>query len=106
MARGWATGWRSASTSPTDRASSSAEVTETSRNATLRPTLVLLNLGCLLRVSLQIACDWTPAAFRVIGLSGVLELLALLLWAGALWRGLLGQVPRAVEMPAAAPAGR
>jgi hypothetical protein len=81
-------------------------VVPTSRSATLRPTLVLLNLGCLLRVSLQISSDWTPIAFRVIGLSGVLELLALLLWAGALWRGLLGQVPRAVEVPAAAPAGR
>jgi hypothetical protein len=84
----------------------SALVVPTSRSATLRPTLVLLNLGCLLRVSLQIASDWTPAAFRVIGLSGVLELLALLLWAGALWRGLLGRVPRAAEMPAAAPAER
>jgi hypothetical protein len=81
-------------------------VVPTSRNATLRPTLVLLNLGCFLRVSLQVASDWTPAAFRVIGLSGVLELVALLLWAGALWRGLVGRVPRAAEMPAAAPAGR
>ena len=78
----------------------------TPRSATLRPTLVLLNLGCFLRVSLQVASDWTPAAFRVIGASGVLELLALLLWAAVLWRGLLGQVPRPVEIPAAAPAGR
>jgi hypothetical protein len=78
----------------------------TPRSATLRPTLVLLNLGCFLRVSLQISSDWTPAAFRVIGASGVLELLALLLWAAALWRGLLGQVPRPAEFPAAAPAGR
>jgi len=78
----------------------------TPRSATLRPTLVLLNLGCFLRVSLQVVSDWTPAAFRVIGASGVLELLALLLWAAVLWRGLLGQVPRPVEIPAAAPAGR
>ena len=78
----------------------------TPRTATLRPTLVLLNLGCLLRVSLQVASDWTPAAFRVIGVSGVLELLALLLWAAVLWRGLLGQVPRPVELPAGAPVAR
>ena len=61
----------------------------TPRTATLRPTLVLLNLGCFLRVSLQIWSDWTPAAFWVIGVSGVLELTALLLWAAVLWRGLL-----------------
>ena len=75
----------------------------TPRTATLRPTLVLLNLGCLLRVSLQIASDWTPAAFRVIGASGVLELFALLLWAAVLWRGLLGRVPRPIEVPEGAP---
>jgi len=73
----------------------------TPRTATLRPTLVLLNLGCLLRVSLQIASDWIPAAFRVIGASGVLELLALVLWAAVLWRGLLGQLPRRNELSGA-----
>ena len=79
----------------------------TPRTATLRPTLVLLNLGCFLRVSLQVASDWTPAAYRVIGVSGVFELVALLLWAAVLWRGLLGQVKaRAIEVPAGAPAGR
>jgi len=67
---------------------------------------VLLNLGCFLRVSLQIASDWSGAAFRVIGVSGVLELTALLLWAAVLWRGLLGQVPGPVEIPAVAPMGR
>ena len=79
----------------------------TPRTATLRPTLVLLNLGCFLRVSLQVASDWTPAAYRVIGVSGVLELVALLLWAAVLWRGLIGQVKaRAIEIPAGAPVGR
>ncbi|HEY1334171.1 MAG TPA: hypothetical protein VGF31_07940, partial [Myxococcaceae bacterium] len=76
------------------------------RTATLRPALVLLNLGCFLRVSLQISSDWTPGAFRVIGASGMLELLALLLWVGVLWRGLLGRVPRATEIPAGAQVGR
>jgi hypothetical protein len=78
----------------------------TPRTATLRPTLVLLNLGCFLRVSLQTSSDWTPGAFSIIGVSGIFELAALLLWAVVLWRGLLGQVPRPVEMPAAASAGR
>lgn len=78
----------------------------TPRTAPVRPTLVLLNLGCFLRVSLQIASDWNPAAFRVIGASGVLELTALLLWAVVLWRGLLGRVPRPTEIPAAASLGR
>lgn len=78
----------------------------TPRTATLRPTLLLLNLGCFLRVTLQVGSDWTPAAFRVIGVSGVLELTALLLWAVALWRGLLGKVPRPVEASAGAPVGR
>lgn len=76
------------------------------RTTTLRPTLVLLNLGCFLRVSLQIWSDWTPAAFWVIGVSGVLELTALLLWAAVLWRGLLGRVPRPAEVPVGASVGR
>ena len=66
----------------------------TPRAATLRPTLLLLNLGCFLRVSLQVGSDWTPHAFHVIPVSGVLELTALLLWAAVLWRGLLGQEQR------------
>jgi hypothetical protein len=78
----------------------------TPRTANLRPTLLLLNLGCFLRVSLQISSDWSPSAFPIIGLSGICELTALLLWAVVLWRGLLGHVPRPVEMPAGAPAGR
>ena len=76
------------------------------RTATLRPTLILLNLGCFLRVSLQISSDWTPSAFRVIGASGMLELLALVLWAVVLWRGLLGRVPRPTEVAAGVQLGR
>ncbi|MGZ3445443.1 MAG: hypothetical protein ACXWLG_07935, partial [Myxococcaceae bacterium] len=66
----------------------------TPRTATLRPVLLLLNTGCFLRVSLQISSDWTPRAFRVIGVSGVLELTALLVWAAVLLPGLLGRVKR------------
>ncbi len=42
---------------------------------------VLINVGCLLRVSLQIASDWTPIAFGLIGASGMLELTGLAFWA-------------------------
>jgi hypothetical protein len=74
----------------------------TPRTATLRPTLLLLNLGCALRVSLQISSDWTPGAFRVIGVSGLLELTALVLWAGVLARGLLATVTPRKLVPAEA----
>lgn len=51
---------------------------------------VLLNVGCMLRVSLQILTDWTPAAFRLVPASGVLEWLALAIWAGHLGAIMLG----------------
>jgi len=45
---------------------------------------ILVNTGCLLRVSLQVATDWTPEAFPVIGVSGALELIGLGWWAAHL----------------------
>lgn len=42
---------------------------------------VLIQLGCLLRVVLQIATDWAPAVFPMIGVSGALELIGLGWWA-------------------------
>jgi len=45
---------------------------------------LLVNSGCLLRVSLQVATDWTPGAFPVIGISGALELIGLAWWAAHL----------------------
>lgn len=41
---------------------------------------VLINLGCFLRVALQIATDWDGRAFALIGLSGTLEVTALAWW--------------------------
>jgi hypothetical protein len=38
---------------------------------------VLVNVGCFLRVTLQVLTDVYPAFFRVVGASGVLELAAL-----------------------------
>lgn len=76
------------------------------RAATLRPTLICINLGCFLRVSLQVSSDWTPHAFHLIGVSGLFELTGLLLWAGVLWRGLLGREPRVEQVAGHVSLGR
>jgi len=41
---------------------------------------ILINLGCFLRVTLQILTDWTPAAFPLVGISGTMEVIALAWW--------------------------
>jgi uncharacterized protein involved in response to NO len=46
----------------------------------LWPTFVLLNLGNLTRVSFQIATDFSPAAYQVMGVSGFIEVVGLTLW--------------------------
>jgi hypothetical protein len=50
---------------------------------------LLLNLGNTLRVALQIVTDYTPAAFAPMGISGFIELAALILWAGYMVRTLV-----------------
>ena len=50
------------------------------RANSLWPTFVLLNLGNLTRVSFQIATDFSPAAYRVMGVSGFIEVIGLTLW--------------------------
>jgi uncharacterized protein involved in response to NO len=50
------------------------------RANSLWPTFVLLNLGNLTRVSFQIATDFSPAAYRVMGVSGFIEVVGLALW--------------------------
>ena len=47
----------------------------------LWPTFLLLNLGNLARVSFQIATDFSPAAYQVMGISGFIEVVGLTLWA-------------------------
>ncbi len=62
----------------------------------LRPLwlpFVLVNLGCLLRVSLQIATDLTTVAFSIVGVSGVLEVTGITLWGVHLWRIMNGWRP-------------
>jgi len=51
------------------------------RANSLWPTFVLLNLGNLTRVSFQIATDFSPSAYTVMGVSGFIEVLGLTLWA-------------------------
>jgi len=50
------------------------------RAESLWPTFLLLNLGNLTRVSFQIATDFSPAAYPVMGVSGFIEVIALSLW--------------------------
>jgi len=50
------------------------------RANSLWPTFVLLNLGNLMRVSFQIATDFSPSAYRVMGVSGFFEVVGLALW--------------------------
>jgi hypothetical protein len=47
----------------------------------LWPTFVLLNVGNMMRVSFQIATDFTPHAYRIMGVSGFIEVVGLSLWA-------------------------
>jgi hypothetical protein len=51
------------------------------RGASLWPTFVLLNLGNAMRVSFQIATDFAPSAYRIMGISGFIEVVGLSLWA-------------------------
>ncbi|MFN8008396.1 MAG: DUF1858 domain-containing protein [Terriglobia bacterium] len=46
---------------------------------------ILVNLGCTLRVCMQILTDFLPAAFMLIGLSGILEVTGIAWWASGLW---------------------
>lgn len=50
------------------------------RANSLWPTFLLLNLGNLTRVSSQIATDFFPSAFSVMGFSGFIEVVGLTLW--------------------------
>jgi hypothetical protein len=58
------------------------------RTTNLWPTFVLLNVGNALRVSTEIATDFTPAAYGVMGFSGFIEVIGLGLWAFELVRNM------------------
>lgn len=57
-----------------------------SQLGTLAAPFVLVNLGCLLRVGLQTASDFTAGAFRLVGISGLLEVTGIGVWGLHLWR--------------------
>jgi len=50
------------------------------RSNLLWPTFVLLNLGNLTRVSFQIATDFSPSGYPIMGISGFIEVVGLTLW--------------------------
>jgi hypothetical protein len=50
------------------------------RANSLWPTFLLLNLGNLTRVSSQIATDFFPSAYSLMGFSGFIEVIGLMLW--------------------------
>jgi hypothetical protein len=50
------------------------------RTRSLWLTFILLNIGNITRVSFQIATDFSPVAYKVMGISGFIEVLGLSLW--------------------------
>ncbi len=65
---------------------------------------VLINTGCALRVGAQTMTDFTPAAFPVAGISGVLEVTGLAIWGFHLWAIMAGRARlRTAEAPPATP---
>ena len=57
----------------------------------LRLPFALVNIGCALRVTTQVAVDFTAAAFPVAGASGVLEVAGLAVWGARLARAMLAR---------------
>jgi hypothetical protein len=77
------------------------------RANSLWPTLVLLNLGNVLRIGTEIATDYTPRAYAVMGVSGFIELAGLALWGFEMVRNIqFGQrLTQSREVPVSAHSG-
>jgi hypothetical protein len=60
------------------------------RLRTLMAPFVLINVGCLLRVSLQTLTDWHPSAYAVVGVSSFFEIAGIVWWSvdllAIMWR--------------------
>ena len=57
----------------------------------LNAPFLLVNAGCALRVTMQVATDFTAAAFPIAGASGVLEVAGLAVWGTRLARAMLAR---------------
>lgn len=64
---------------------------------------ILVNAGCLMRVSFQIATDFREWAYPIAGVSGLLELSGIAIWGIHLWRIMNGWKP--IDQPVTRPTG-
>jgi hypothetical protein len=71
------------------------------RTNSLWPTFLLLNLGNLTRVSSQIATDFSPSAYSVMGFSGFIEVVGLAFWGYELFTNMRAGKRLELEIPAA-----
>lgn len=69
----------------------------------LWPTFALINTGCALRVTGQTLTDFSPHAFAVAGVSGLLEVSGLAIWGIHLWRVMSGRIKTSTELHAEVP---
>jgi hypothetical protein len=76
-----------------------------SRLTPLWAPLVLLNAGCALRVVAQTLTDFTPHAYAVAGVSGLLEVTGLALWGAHLWAVMAGRARYRLPEKQALPPG-
>lgn len=58
---------------------------------------VLVNVGCLMRVTFQVATDFTEWAYPIAGVSGLLEVTGIGIWGVHLWRIMAGWRPQASD---------
>ncbi len=54
---------------------------------------ILVNVGCAMRVSFQIATDFAEWAYPIAGISGLLEVTGIAIWGVQLWRVMNGWSP-------------
>ncbi len=72
------------------------------RISSLGGPFFLINLGCASRVVLQVATDFTPRAYPLLGMTGFIELIALSWWGVEMWRTMnMARAHRILAMPAA-----
>lgn len=60
---------------------------------------VLVNVGCLMRVTFQVATDFTEWTYPIAGVSGLLEVTGIGIWGVHLWRIMAGWRPETIDEP-------